>query len=61
MQPRAGLTQLGEEGNQCSARSRAVLLLGAVGRCGTEVVAHRLEHEYGVGGILPARYNVARW
>jgi peptide chain release factor 3 len=27
-----------------------------------EVVAHRLEHEYGVKArIQPARYNVARW
>jgi peptide chain release factor 3 len=39
-----------------------VLLLGAVGQLQFEVVAHRLEHEYGVKArIMPARYNVARW
>ena len=39
-----------------------VLLLGAVGQLQFEVVAHRLEHEYGVKArIQPARYNVARW
>ena len=49
--------------SRCSARSRArVLLLGAVGQLQFEVVAHRLEHEYGCKArIMPARYNVARW
>ena len=63
-QLRAGLTQLGEEGAIQVFRPVAgtVLLLGAVGQLQFEVVAHRLEHEYGVKArILPARYNVARW
>jgi peptide chain release factor 3 len=61
---RAGLTQLGEEGAIQVFRPVAgsVLLLGAVGQLQFEVVAHRLEHEYGVKArIQPARYNVARW
>ena len=63
-QLRAGLTQLGEEGAIQVFRPIAgtVLLLGAVGQLQFEVVAHRLEHEYGCKArILPARYNVARW
>jgi peptide chain release factor 3 len=63
-QLRAGLTQLGEEGAIQVFRPVAgtVLLLGAVGQLQFEVVAHRLEHEYGVKArIMPARYNVARW
>jgi peptide chain release factor 3 len=63
-QLRAGLTQLGEEGAIQVFRPVAgsVLLLGAVGQLQFEVVAHRLEHEYGVKArIQPARYNVARW
>ncbi len=63
-QLRAGLTQLGEEGAIQVFRpvSGSVLLLGAVGHLQFEVVAHRLEHEYGCKArILPARYNVARW
>ncbi len=63
-QLRAGLTQLGEEGAIQVFRPVAgsVLLLGAVGQLQFEVMAHRLEHEYGVKArILPARYNVARW
>ncbi|MCA0177539.1 MAG: peptide chain release factor 3 [Proteobacteria bacterium] len=63
-QLRAGLTQLGEEGAIQVFRPMAgsVLLLGAVGQLQFEVVAHRLEHEYGVKArIQPARYNVARW
>jgi peptide chain release factor 3 len=63
-QLRAGLTQLGEEGAIQVFRPVAgsVLLLGAVGQLQFEVVAHRLEHEYGVKArIAPARYNVARW
>jgi len=63
-QLRAGLTQLGEEGAIQVFRPMmgSVLLLGAVGQLQFEVVAHRLEHEYGVKArIQPARYNVARW
>jgi peptide chain release factor 3 len=63
-QLRAGLTQLGEEGAIQVFRPMlgGVLLLGAVGQLQFEVVAHRLEHEYGVKArIQPARYNVARW
>ena len=63
-QLRAGLTQLGEEGAIQVFRpmSGTVLLLGAVGQLQFEVVAHRLEHEYGCKArVMPARYNVARW
>ena len=63
-QLRAGLTQLGEEGAIQVFRPVAgsVLLLGAVGQLQFEVVAHRLEHEYGVKArIQNTRYNVARW
>ncbi len=63
-QLRAGLTQLGEEGAIQVFRPMAatMLLLGAVGQLQFEVVAHRLEHEYGVKArIMPARFNVARW
>ena len=63
-QLRAGLTQLGEEGAIQVFRpvGGSVLLLGAVGQLQFEVVAHRLEHEYGCKArIMPARYNVARW
>ncbi|MCP5270503.1 MAG: peptide chain release factor 3 [Burkholderiaceae bacterium] len=63
-QLRAGLTQLGEEGAIQVFRPVAgsVLLLGAVGQLQFEVVAHRLEHEYGCKArITPARYSVARW
>ncbi len=63
-QLRAGLTQLGEEGAIQVFRPVAgsVLLLGAVGQLQFEVVAHRLEHEYGVRArVQSARYNVARW
>jgi peptide chain release factor 3 len=63
-QLRAGLTQLGEEGAIQVFRPAAgsALLLGAVGQLQFEVVAHRLEHEYGCKArITPARYNVARW
>jgi hypothetical protein len=39
-----------------------MLLLGAVGQLQFEVVAHRLEHEYGVKArIQPSRFQVARW
>ncbi|HSI57266.1 MAG TPA: peptide chain release factor 3 [Ideonella sp.] len=63
-QLKAGLTQLGEEGAIQVFRPvmGTVLLLGAVGQLQFEVVAHRLEHEYGVKArVMPARYNVARW
>jgi peptide chain release factor 3 len=63
-QLRAGLTQLGEEGAIQVFRPVAgtVLLLGAVGQLQFEVVAHRLEHEYGVKArISGSSYNVARW
>ena len=63
-QLRAGLTQLGEEGAIQVFRPVAgsMLLLGAVGQLQFEVVAHRLEHEYGVKArIQPCRFQVARW
>jgi peptide chain release factor 3 len=63
-QLKAGLTQLGEEGAIQVFRPIAgsVLLLGAVGQLQFEVVAHRLEHEYGVKArIMPSRFQVARW
>jgi peptide chain release factor 3 len=63
-QLKAGLTQLGEEGAIQVFRPLAgtVLLLGAVGQLQFDVVAHRLEHEYGCKArISPSRYQVARW
>jgi peptide chain release factor 3 len=63
-QLKAGLTQLGEEGAIQVFRPVAgsVLLLGAVGQLQFEVVAHRLEHEYGVKArIQPSRFQIARW
>ncbi len=63
-QLKAGLAQLGEEGAIQVFRPVAgtVLLLGAVGQLQFEVVAHRLEHEYGCKArIQPARYSIARW
>ena len=63
-QLKAGLTQLGEEGAIQVFRpvASSLLLLGAVGQLQFEVVAHRLEHEYGVKArIMPSRYQVARW
>jgi peptide chain release factor 3 len=63
-QLRAGLTQLGEEGAIQVFRPVAgsVLLLGAVGQLQFEVVAHRLEHEYGVKArIMACHFNLARW
>ena len=39
-----------------------LLLLGAVGQLQFEVVAHRLEHEYGVKArIMASNFNLARW
>ncbi len=63
-QLRAGLTQLGEEGAIQVFRPIAgsLLLLGAVGQLQFEVVAHRLEHEYGVKArIMASQFNLARW
>jgi peptide chain release factor 3 len=63
-QLKSGLQQLGEEGAIQVFRpvGGSMLLLGAVGQLQFEVVAHRLEHEYGCKArIAPARYNVARW
>jgi peptide chain release factor 3 len=63
-QLKAGLTQLGEEGAIQVFRPVAgsVLLLGAVGQLQFEVVAHRLEHEYGVKArVQPSRFSLARW
>jgi peptide chain release factor 3 len=63
-QLRTGLTQLGEEGAIQVFRPVAgsLLLLGAVGQLQFEVVAHRLEHEYGVPARMsPSRYSLARW
>ncbi|MBC8056612.1 MAG: peptide chain release factor 3 [Rhizobiales bacterium] len=63
-QLKAGLIQLGEEGAIQVFRpvASSLLLLGAVGQLQFEVVAHRLEHEYGVKArIQPSRYQVARW
>ena len=63
-QLRAGLTQLGEEGAIQVFRpiGGSLLLLGAVGQLQFEVVAHRLEHEYGVKArILGSHFNLARW
>ncbi len=63
-QLRAGLTQLGEEGAIQVFRpvASSMLLLGAVGQLQFEVVAHRLEHEYGVKArVTASRFQVARW
>ncbi|MDZ7591160.1 MAG: hypothetical protein U5L05_10845 [Rubrivivax sp.] len=63
-QLRAALTQLGEEGAIQVFRpaSGAQKLLGAIGTLQFEVVAHRLEHEYGVRArIGAAPYQAARW
>jgi peptide chain release factor 3 len=63
-QLKAGLQQLGEEGAIQVFRPVAgsVLMLGAVGQLQFEVVAHRLEHEYGCKArISPCRFSIARW
>ncbi|MBS0444870.1 MAG: peptide chain release factor 3 [Proteobacteria bacterium] len=63
-QLKAGLQQLGEEGAIQVFRpvAASMLLLGAVGQLQFEVVAHRLEHEYGVKArITSSRFQVARW
>jgi len=63
-QLKAGLTQLGEEGAIQVFRPMvgSVLMLGAVGQLQFEVVAHRLEFEYGCKArISPCRFSIARW
>jgi peptide chain release factor 3 len=63
-QLKAGLQQLGEEGaiQVFKPVSGSVLMLGAVGQLQFEVVAHRLEHEYGCKArISPCRFSIARW
>ena len=63
-QLRVGLTQLGEEGAIQVFRPHigGALILGAIGQLQFEVVAHRLEHEYGVKArFAPARFQMARW
>ncbi|HZH02478.1 MAG TPA: hypothetical protein VEY30_01760, partial [Myxococcaceae bacterium] len=61
---RIGLTQLGEEGAIQVFRPHlgGALILGAIGQLQFEVVAHRLQHEYGVDArFASARYQMARW
>jgi peptide chain release factor 3 len=64
-QLRVGLTQLGEEGAIQVFRPVAAggaMLLGAVGTLQFEVVAHRLQAEYGVEArLMPSRFTLARW
>jgi len=63
-QLKLGLNQLGEEGaiQVFRPHTGAALLLGAVGTLQFEVVAHRLQHEYGVEvRLAPAKYQMARW
>src|SRR5690606_27348191 len=59
-----GLTQLGEEGAIQVFRPilGGPLLLGAIGELQFEVVAHRLDAEYGAQArMLPSKYRFARW
>jgi peptide chain release factor 3 len=63
-QLKQALAQLGEEGAIQVFRpvSGGSLLLGAVGSLQFDVVAHRLQSEYGVQARLaPAKYQMARW
>ncbi len=63
-QLRLGLVQLGEEGAIQVFRPHdgGSLLLGAIGNLQFEVVAHRLNHEYGVDArMVPSKYRLARW
>jgi peptide chain release factor 3 len=64
-QLRTGLTQLGEEGAIQVFRPVAAggaLLLGAIGQLQFEVVAQRLQTEYGVEArMMSSRYTLARW
>jgi peptide chain release factor 3 len=59
-----GLRQLGEEGAIQVFRPHqgGPLLLGALGTLQFEVVAHRLQHEYGAQArMLPSKFRLARW
>ncbi|MFA9438532.1 peptide chain release factor 3 [Uliginosibacterium sp. sgz301328] len=59
-----GLQQLAEEGATQLFRPLASndLILGAVGVLQFDVVAHRLEHEYGVEAVFePCAWATARW
>jgi peptide chain release factor 3 len=59
-----GLEQLAQEGATQLFRPMATneLILGAVGNLQFDVVAHRLEHEYGVDALFePCNYATARW
>ncbi len=63
-QLKLGLAQLGEEGAIQVFRPHhgGTLLLGAVGQLQFEVVAHRLQHEYGVPArLVPSKFQLARW
>ncbi|HEX4325550.1 MAG TPA: peptide chain release factor 3 [Burkholderiales bacterium] len=63
-QLRTGLTQLGEEGaiQVFRPHTGGALLLGAIGVLQFDVVAHRLQHEYGVEArYMPSKYMMARW
>ncbi len=64
-QLRTGLTQLGEEGAIQVFRPQeagGALLLGAVGQLQFDVVAQRLETEYGVEArMTTSRFQLARW
>jgi len=63
-QLKLGLAQLGEEGAIQVFRPHhgGPLLLGAVGQLQFEVVAHRLQHEYGVPArMAPSKFRLARW
>ena len=63
-QLKLGLAQLGEEGAIQVFRPHhgGALLLGAVGQLQFEVVAHRLQHEYGVPArMAPSKFRLARW
>ncbi len=59
-----GLQQLAEEGQTQLFKPLASndLILGAVGMLQFEVVAHRLEHEYGVECVFEScNWATARW
>lgn len=63
-QLRSGLEQLGQEGaiQVFKPLGGGAMLLGAVGTLQFEVVAHRLQHEYGVPArLLPSKFRAARW
>jgi peptide chain release factor 3 len=59
-----GLRQLGEEGaiQVFRPHNGGPLLLGALGNLQFDVVAHRLEHEYGAQArMIPSKFRLARW